>query len=734
MITVADINLLQGTHSRHDFSTGNTLPLVAAPFGMTHWCTQTAEHNHGWFFHPDDRSCEGVRATHQPSPWIGDYGFFTLLPQTGPFEGNARRRAASYDRNDAVFAPHRLHLTFTRYQAALDLAPTTRCALLQLTFDGPQDVARRLVIALGRGLGEVTAESGELLGTARTNNGGVAAGATDFAMYFVARFDTPFVNWHFADGIAAAEWGSNTTGVTVRIGTSFISHEQARINLDRELGATATVEEIAARTEADWQAVLDGLQIKGGSERARGIFASCLWRTRLFPRTLAEPDATGGSFRHRSPYDGAIHDGPLVTDNGFWDTYRTVYPLFSLACPEALGEILAGWLAAYRESGWLPTWASPGHRTCMVGTHADAVFADAVVKGITGFDREEAWAGVRKDAFTTVEGDTGFGRLGLAEYLSQGYVHCDAYGYGVSRTLDYAYDDACASRVARAVGQDEDAATLASRAGNWKNVFDATESGMMRGKHPDGTWQEPFDPLSWGGQFVEGGAWQHVFGVPHAPHDLIAAMGGPAAFVETLEYLISQPPYFKAGTYPIEIHEMTEMAQQVGFGQYAHSNQPVHHILFLFACAGRPDLTQHHVRRVLTELYTPENFPGDEDNGEMAAWYVLSAMGIFPLCPGHPTYVLCSPLFEHLQLALPGGKTLDIRAQTLDGLAIEACPYTQSITRNGAPLSRLWISHEDLMQGGELVFTLGPNPAPAREYAPEDLPLWDTAGAWGTEK
>jgi predicted alpha-1,2-mannosidase len=744
---LARVNPLQGTHSHFGFSTGNTLPLIARPFGMTHWSPQTNEQRGGWFFHPADRKLEGIRATHQPSPWIGDYGHFTVMPQTGLLRPGAAERASGYRPEDATFLPHLFCAHLLQYDTSLEFTPTERCALLRCRFHADTAVdpigaalPPRLLFEPGRGEGYVELLPGErkLRGWTRANSGGVPA---NFALHFVACFDTeltgcgvfqgrnalpgepqrggerPGAFVEFAPSPSPAE---RATVVEARIATSFISWEQAERNLQQEIG-NHSFEAMYEQAAAAWEAALGRLEIEGGSDAERRIFASCLYRTQLFPRDFHEIDADGNA-RHFSPYDGQAHDGPLVTDNGFWDTYRTVYPLFSLLDPDRLSHILQGWISAYRESGWFPTWASPGHRTCMVGTHADAVFADAVVKGISGFDLKTAYDGLRKHAFEVVTEDTGFGRLGLADYLERGYVPDDRVHHAsASRTLDYAYDDFCIAQVARALGRADEADKLLQRAGNWRHVYDPSV-GVMRGRNADGSWREPWDPFEWGGPFVEGGPWQHAWGVPHDPAGLIAAMGGPEAFVEKLEQMLTAPPRFRVGSYGFEIHEMTEMAC-AGFGQYAHSNQPVHHVLSLFACAGRPDRAQYWVRRVLAEQYSPDRFAGDEDNGEMSAWYILSALGLYPLCPGHPTYVLGSPLFPAAHLSLPGGHRLTIRAVVEGSRPLSDCPYVQSVTWNGQPWTRLWIAHADLVRGGELCFRMSDTPPAPRSFTPDELPF-----------
>jgi predicted alpha-1,2-mannosidase len=741
------VNPRQGTESHFGFSRGNTLPLIARPFGMTHWCPQTNESRGGWFFHPGDRKLEGLRATHQPSPWIGDYGQLVVMPQTGLLRTGASDRASGYQPDQAMFQPHYFRAHLLQYDCTVELTPTERCAAVRCHFHADPavdpvgaELPRRLLFEPGPGAArvEVLPEARKLRGWTRANSGGVPE---NFALYFVAVFDTDLTAWGTFQGRDAAPGQVEREGeragayvefapagrprsgwgrVEARIATSFISWEQAERNLEREIGSLSFDALLEQGAEV-WSQALGRLTVEGGSEEGRRTFVSCLYRTQLFPRVFHEFDAEGKP-QHYSPYDGQVHAGPMVTDNGFWDTYRTMYPLLSLLDPDRLGAILQGWISAYQESGWFPTWASPGHRVCMVGTHADAIIADAVVKGIDGFDRETAYEGIRKHSFEVVTDDTGFGRLGLADYLKLGYVPDDRVHHAsASRTLDSAYDDFCIAQVARALGREEDARQLFQRAGNWRHVYDPGV-GMMRGRNADGSWREPWDQFEWGGAFVEGGTWQHTWGVPHDPAGLIAAMGGPEAFVTKLEQMLAGPPLFRAGSYGFEIHEMTEMAG-AGFGQYAHSNQPVHHALYLFAAAGRPDRTQYWVRRVLTELYSPDHFAGDEDNGEMSAWYVLSALGLYPLCVGHPSYVLGSPLFPAAYLALPDGRTLTVRAVVEGDRPLADCPYARSVTWNGQPWTRLWIGHAELMQGGELCFTMSDTPPEPRRCTAEELPF-----------
>ncbi len=432
----------------------------------------------------------------------------------------------------------------------------------------------------------------------------------------------------------------------------------------------------------------------------------------LFPRTFHEPK-TGGGIHHYSPFSGQVHDGPLVSDNGFWDTYRTVYPLLALISPTKLGEILSGWVNSYREGGWFPQWVSPGYRACMVGTHIDAVFADAVVKGIKGFDVETAYEGMRKHAFEVGDEHGAYGRLGIASYLEKGYVPDEEHEGATARTLDYAYNDFCLSQIALALGKQEDAALFRGRALNYRHLYDPSV-GFMRGKTAGGEWSEPWTEFRWGGGYVEGGAWQSTWAVQHDPQGLINLMGGEQPFLDKLSQLTQLDPKFEVGSYGFEIHEMTEMAC-ADFGQYAHSNQPVHHALYLFAAAGRPDLTQRWTREVMSRLYTPQYLPGDEDNGEMCAWYILNALGIYPLCPGHPSYVFGSPLFRKATVKREGAPDLVVEA---DGPGV----YVKGITLDGLEFRGLSISHALLNQTTSLRFAMSDSMVD-REVRPEDLPF-----------
>lgn len=718
------VHPLQGTASTHSLSRGNCLPLVARPWGMTHWSPQTSESN--WLFHPDEPKLQGVRATHQPSPWIGDYGHFTVMPQTGPAMPGAAARASSYRITDATFRPHVFAADLLRYRTRIEVTATERCGAFRFTFPASAEARVILESFTGESGVRVGSDGRTIAGFTRANNGGVAA---NFACHYVARFDRPFTRASPLPGErvgAIAEFDLPAGGaVNLRVATSFISVEQAERNLACEVGGRSFDALVDDGARA-WDELLSRVELDGATDDQRRTFYTCLWRTLLFPRQFHEPDAAGRP-HHYSPYDGQVHAGPLAADNGFWDTYRTVYPMLALIYPDKLGETLQGWVNATREGGWLPKWSSPGYRACMIGTHADAVIADAVVRGIEGFDRQAAYRAMLRDGDEVIADASRFGRKGLAHYLEHGYVPADQVDHGASETLDYAYDDFCIAQVAKALGREDDYRRFAKRALNYRTIYDPS-AGFFRARNADGSWHvhsphQPFDEFAWGGPYVEGGAWQCGWAVQHDPAGMIELMGGPESFVAKLDRMLALPPQFNVHAYPAEIHEMTEMAlAPAGFGQYAHSNQPAHHVLYLYAAAGQPWKAQHWVRRVLNEMYghgPHDGFAGDEDNGEMSAWYVLSALGVFPLCPGHPSYVLGSPLFPRATIRRPGAEPLVIEAE--DNAPENV--YVQRVELHGAPHAKTWVSHVALAGGGSLRFHMGAVPRTDVRFGEDDLPF-----------
>ena len=540
--------------------------------------------------------------------------------------------------------------------------------------------------------------SGTITALTRANSGGVPAG---FAAYYAARVDVPITGFEVkalkGRRVAVLHFAAKAgKPVTLRVGTSFISFGQAVRNLNDEVG-DKPFEQVKREAAAVWEEALGRVRIQGGTAAQQKIFYSGLYRALLFPRIWHERDAQG-NLVHWSAFSGKVEPGVMYADHGYWDDYRAWYPMMALLYPERLSQILEAWVNAYKEGGWFPQFPCPGYRGVMTGSPIDFVFGDAVAKGVKGFDVEAAYRGLKKHATQPVPPGTGYGRPAVAEYERLGYIPCDAVVGAVAETLDSAYGDFCIAQVARAAGHERDAAMFEARSQNWRKIFDA-KTRFLRGKLANGSWLEPFDPHTWGNPYVEGAAWQYRFGVQHDPEGLIKAMGGRSVFIASLEEMLAQPPVFHVGSYGREIHEMSEMAA-VNFGQYAHSNQPVHHVLYYFSMAGRRDRTQYWVHRVLNELYSPENFAGDEDTGSMGAWYVLSSLGIFSLCPGKPEWVLGAPLFDQAYVVFPDGREICVEARSG-----KPGTFFNRVTLNGVEHLENAVQHAAFLKGAHLVFT-----------------------------
>ena len=704
------VNLLQGTQSTPVFSHGNTLPLATTPFGMAHWTIQTAAGT-PWFFQPWSRRTQGFRCTHQLSPWLYDYGFATFLPVSGTVHSaEAAARASSYIPEDAKLTPYSLELYLLRYRTRIELVPTERCCIVSANYDalppGSTPQTRGFIIDIPSVSGEVIQQQAarRIQFASNQTSGGTPQG---FATYYVVQFDDAWdscdVQHHKdRDGgdhqVLSLHFKAGAQ-LEARIGTSFISFEQATFNLQQELGRD-TLDTVRQRTKDSWNAMLRRISIEGATTQQAHTFYSCLYRTLLFPRTFHEPVPNGSGMHHYSCFNGKVEPGVMYADHGYWDVYRAWYPLGTLLFPEKIGEILQAWINAYKEGGWFPQFPAPGYRACMSGSLIDSLFADAIVKNVGSFDREVVFTGLKKHATQPGDPDKGFGRVGVEEYMRLHYVPADKIEQSVAETADAAYGDFCIAQVAKTLGKQAEYEQFLERSAYWKNVYDR-QVGFFRGKNADGTWLSPFDSFTWGSPYEEGSAWQHRWDAQHAVPGLIEAIGGQEAALNALEQMMSVPPIFHVGVYGDEIHEMSEMAA-VPFGQYAHSNQPSHHLLYLFAHAGRPDRLQFEARRVMDQLYSPDGFAGDEDTGSMAAWYILSSLGIYQVCPGIPEYTFGSPLFPRATVHLAGGKTLVVEAAKNSAENV----YVREISFDGKRRSGVTITHDELTAGGTLRFDM----------------------------
>ena len=709
-------NPLQGTDSVGGFSHGNEDPAIALPFPMNTWAPYTQPMRDSFYYQYRQTKLRGIRQTHQPSPWIADYAVFSLMPVSGKLAVKEDERASEFRHDQETANPAYYRVRLDTWKAVAEVTPTERCARFRFTFEQPGKAYVVLDAFSGGSTVQVIPGERKVIGTSRFNHGGVP---NNFSNYFVVVFDQPFTAhgvWG-ADGPqpGGTQLAGNNVGaylefdvpagavVGCKAASSFISPEQAMRNLAYEIG-NADFDTVRQAAEQRWNEALGRVRIEGGLDDQHRTFCSALYRSIVYPHRFFEFDENKRPV-YFSPYDGKVHQGVLYTDTGFWDTFRAAHPLYNLLFPEVSAEILQALLNAYDQSGWLPEWSSPGHRACMIGNHAISLLADGWAKGIRNFDAEKALAAMLHDAATQGPNNCrSIGRDGAGFYNKLGYVPYSnvrgepSVAEATAKTLEYAYDDYCAGQFARSIGKNAEAQEFFRKAMNYTNVFDA-KTGFVRGRKADGSWCEPFDPTEWGGPFTEGCSWHWTWSVFHDVPGLINLLGGDKGFCDKLDAVFTSPNTFKAGTYGRPIHEMTEMAA-LDMGQYAHGNEPIHHMIYLYDYAGQPWKTQSRIRLAMTKLYqaTPDGLCGDEDTGQMSAWYVFSALGFYPVCPGDTNYLIGSPLFERATLALPGGKQFTITAEENGPQR----PYIHLATLNGEPFDRTYIGHGEIVKGGEL--------------------------------
>lgn len=721
------VNPLMGSQSLGDLSNGNTYPSIALPWGMNFWTPQTGKMGDGWQYTYTAQKIRGFKQTHQPSPWMNDYGEFSIMPVNG-MRFTEDSRASWFSHKAEIVKPY----YYSVYQAdddiTTEITPTERAARFRITFPRT-DSAYVVIDAYNKG-SYIKVISGEnkIVGYSTRNSSGVPS---NFKNYFVIVFDKPFTSTHtWKDkelqdsmeltndhvgamvGFSAAVRG---TVLNARVASSFISIEQAEQNL-KETGSD-NFDQIADKGRAIWNKTLSRVSAEGGTIDQMRTFYSCLYRMLFFPLKLYEKDATG-KIVHYSPFNGKVEEGYLFGGTGFWDTFRALYPFLNLVYPDINREMQAGLVNDYKEGGWLPEWSSPGYRDVMVGNNSASVVADAYLKGNRGYDIQTLYQALLHGANNT--GPEGTGRVGVEYYNKLGYV---PYNVGINenaaRTLEYAFDDFSIYQLGKALHRPADELKLyATRAMNYKNLFDP-EHKLMRGKNQDGSFESPFNPFKWGDAFTEGNSWHYTWGVFQDIQGLIDLMGGRKQFVTMLDSIFIMPPTFDDSYYGFVIHEIREM-QIAGMGQYAHGNQPIQHMLYLYGYAGEPWKTQYWVRESMRKLYqgTPDGYCGDEDNGQTSAWYVFSALGFYPVCPGTDQYVLGAPLFKKLTLNLDNGKAFVISAPANSSANL----YVQKAVLNGQVWDKNWIAFSTIQQGGEIQFTMGATPNKARGTSASDSP------------
>lgn len=724
------VNPLVGTQSKVSLSTGNTYPAIALPWGMNFWMPQTGKMGDGWGYVYTADKLRGFKQTHQPSPWINDYGQFAIMPITGKPVFNEDERASWFSHKAEVAKPYYYRVYLADHDVVTELTPTERAVMFRFTFP-ETDLSYVVVDALDRGSSvKIIPSENKIIGYTTRNSGGVP---DNFKNYFVIKFDKPFT---YKAAVADGQIKQGTTEATVnhagaiigfktkrgeqvhaRIASSFISPEQAELNL-QELG-NLSFEQIKEQGRRTWNKTLSRIEVEDKNVDHLRTFYSCLYRSVLFPRSFYEKDANG-KIVHYSPYNGKVLPGYMFTDTGFWDTFRCLFPMLNLVYPSMNVKMQEGLVNAYLESGFLPEWASPGHRGCMVGNNSASVVADAYLKGLRGYDAETLWKAVTHGANAVHPKVSSTGRLGWEYYNKLGYVPYDVkINENVARTLEYAYDDWCIYQFGKSLGKSEkELAQYKKNAMNYKNVFDK-ETNLMRGRNQDGKFQTPFSPLKWGDAFTEGNSWHYSWSVFHDPQGLINLMGGKQTFVQMLDSVFNVPPLFDDSYYGGVIHEIREM-QIMNMGNYAHGNQPIQHMIYMYNYAAQPWKAQYWIREVMDKLYTAQadGYCGDEDNGQTSAWYVFSAMGFYPVCPGANQYVIGTPYFDKMTLHLENGKTMTITAQNCS----QENKYIQSLSINGMPSTKNFFTHEQLTQGGNIQYVMGSTPNKQRGINDSDAP------------
>ncbi len=725
------VNTHMGTLSKFELSNGNTYPAIARPWGMNFWTPQTGKMGDGWIYRYDADKIRGFKQTHQPSPWMNDYGQFSLMPQVGRPEFDEEKRASWFSHKAEVARPNYYSVYLADYDVTTEITPTERAAVFRFTFP-TTDSATVLVDAFDRGSAvQILPDKQAIVGYTTRNSGGVPA---NFKNYFVVVFDAPFrYTGVVTDSLVAhralktqANHAAAFVGfaarrgrpIVARVASSFIGYEQAWQNLKEVEGKT--FDTVRQEGRDAWNQVLGRVEIEDHNVDNKRTFYSTLYRSTLFPRKFYEVDKHG-TVQHYSPYNGQVLPGYMYTDTGFWDTFRALFPLLNLLYPSVNVEIQEGLVNAYRESGFLPEWASPGHRNIMIGNNSAAVVADAYLKGLRGYDIQTLYQAVLHGTQNVHPTVSATGRAGHQYYNRLGYV---PYNVGIhenaARTLEYAYADWTIYQLAKALNRPQAEIDLfAKRCQNYRNLYSPPYK-LMRGRNADGTFQSPFSPTKWGDAFTEGNSWHYTWSVFHDPQGLIDLMGGDNAFVQMLDSLFVMPPVFDDSYYGFPIHEIREM-QLMNMGQYAHGNQPIQHAVYLYNYAGQPWKAQYHAHQIMNRLYsaTPDGYCGDEDNGQTSAWFVFSALGFYPVCPASNQYIVGSPLFRKVKVKLENGQTIRIRANRAPTAQRY---YIQSLKLNGESYSKNYFTHADLMNGATIKFKLSETPNKSRGTGETDRP------------
>lgn len=729
------VNTLVGTQSKFELSTGNTYPVTAMPWGMNFWTPQTGTMGDGWAYTYTADKIRGFKQTHQPSPWMNDYGQFSIMPAVGEAVFDQDKRASWFSHKSEEAKPYYYKVYLADHDVTTELTPTERAVMFRFTFPESKD-SYVIIDAFDNGsFIKIIPEENKIIGYSTKNSGGVPE---NFKNYFVVVFDKPFtLTSVVADNTikdGQTETKNNHAGAIIgfatkkgeivhaRVASSFISPEQAELNL-KELGNNG-FDQLMEKGKQVWNRELSKIEVEDDNIDNLRTFYSCLYRSMLFPRSFYEIDVKG-KVMHYSPYNGKVLPGYMFTDTGFWDTFRCLFPFLNMMYPSMNQKMQEGLVNAYKESGFLPEWATPGHRDCMVGNNSASVVADAYIKGLKGYDIEILWEALKHGANNHLKG-TASGRVAFEQYNKFGYVPNNVgVGQNVARTLEYAYNDWTIYTLGKKLGKpDSETDIYKQRALNYKNVYHPQHK-LMVGKDDKGVFNPQFDAVDWSGEFCEGNSWHWSFCVFHDPQGLIDLMGGKKEFNTMMDSVFIVPGNLGMKSRGM-IHEMREM-QVMNMGQYAHGNQPIQHMVYLYNYSNEPWKAQYWAREIMNKLYTagPDGYCGDEDNGQTSAWYVFSALGFYTVCPGTDQYVLGSPLFKSVKLHLENGKTVTINAANNSS----ANRYVKDMKVNGKPYTRNYLTHQQLMNGANIQFQMNNVPNKQRGIQKTDAPYSFSTGS-----
>jgi predicted alpha-1,2-mannosidase len=723
------VNVLVGTQSKFELSTGNTYPAIAMPWGMNFWSPQTGKMGDGWMYTYTADKIRGFKQTHQPSPWMNDYGQFSIMPVSGEPVFDQDKRASWFSHKAEIAKPYYYQVYLADHDITTELTPTERAAVFRFTFP-EQENSFVIVDAFDRGsFVKIIPEEQKIIGYTTRNSGGVPA---NFKNYFVIEFDKAF---NYQAVVASGEiqnnlleMNDNHAGAIIgfakekdeivhaRVASSFISYEQAELNL-KEV-AVLSFDQVKENGRKRWNEVLGKIEIQDDNIDNIRTFYSSLYRTVLFPRSFYEIDAQGNPV-HYSPYSGEVLPGYMFTDTGFWDTFRSLFPFLNLMYPSMNEKMQEGLVNAYKESGFLPEWASPGHRNIMIGNNSASVVADAYIKGLRGYDIETLWEALKHGSNNVHPKVAATGRSGVEYYNRLGYVPNDAgIRHGSARTLEYAYNDWTIYTLGKKLGKPaSEIEVYAQRAMNYKNVYNPTYK-LMTARDEDGSFDKNFVPEDWSWTFCEGNSWHWSFCVFHDPQGLINLMGGENEFNIMMDSVFIVPGVKGMKSRGV-IHEMREM-QVMNMGQYAHGNQPIQHMVYMYNYSREPWKAQYWAREIMRKLYTPhpDGYCGDEDNGQTSAWYVMSALGFYTVCPGTDEYILGSPIFKSAKLHLENGKTVHIQSKnnTLNNV------YVQKMKVNGKTSNKNYLTHEQFLKGAKIIFDMSDSPNYKRGIEDKDKP------------